>query len=222
MNIKQISEHVFQCEFEFELDVDLRIPVNVWLIKDGEDVYIIDTGLEHFADDLIKAVLSIGTPKAILLTHGHLDHIKGAAKLIEKFNIPIYAHQKELIYINGEAPYPKTNNLPNTGVANIVQPLTEQTLADLPIKHYLTPGHSPGHVVYHHEIDKILLSGDLFFTSKEALQPPVRKFSVDIDENIDSGAIIDKIKPTLICSSHGPSLPYDNQLYKKYVWNYRD
>jgi len=221
MNMKQISEHVFQCEFELDVTVDIRIPVHIWLIRNGEDVYIIDTGIECFSDDLMKAVLSIGTPKAILLTHGHNDHIKGAAKLIEKFNIPIYAHQKELIYINGEAPYPKKNDLENTGVANVVEPLKEQTLAHLPIQYYLTPGHSPGHVVYYHEKDQILLSGDLFITSQEDLHPPIRKFS-DINENIDSGAIIDEIKPTLICSSHGKNLPYHDQLYKKYVWNYRD
>ncbi|MBE5101611.1 MBL fold metallo-hydrolase [Priestia aryabhattai] len=220
MNMKQISEHVFQCEFE--LDLSIRMPIHTWLIKDDEDVYIIDTGIEKFADDLIKAVLSIGTPKAILITHGHHDHIEGAAKLVEKFNIPIYAHQKELIYINGEAPYPKKDELENTGVAHIVQPLTEQTIAYLPIQYYLTSGHSPGHVVYHHEIDRVLLSGDLFITSQEDLYPPIRKFSVDMNENIDSGAIIDEIKPTLICSSHGQSLFYNDQLYKKYVWNYRD
>ncbi|UQZ48023.1 MBL fold metallo-hydrolase [Bacillus sp. PK3-037] len=220
MNLIQISEHVYQCEFE--LDVPIHIPVHIWFIKDGDDVYIIDTGIERFADAQIMAALAIGNPKAILLTHGHSDHIQGAARWLEKFDIPIYAHQKELIYINGEAPYPNKNEVENTGVAHIVRPLTEHTLAHLPIQYYVTPGHSPGHVIYHHETDNILLSGDLFITSKEELHPPIRKFSVDMNENIDSGAIIDEIKPILICSSHGQSILYNEERYKRYVLKYRD
>ncbi|MBL4966847.1 MBL fold metallo-hydrolase [Bacillus halotolerans] len=220
MNLIQISEHVYQCEFE--LDVPIHIPVHIWFIKDGDDVYIIDTGIERFADAQIMAALAIGNPKAILLTHGHSDHIQGAARWLEKFDIPIYAHQKELIYINGEAPYPNKNDVENTGVAHIVRPLTEHILAHLPIQYYVTPGHSPGHVIYHHETDNILLSGDLFITSKEELHPPIRKFSVDMNENIDSGAIIDEIKPILICSSHGQSILYNEELYKRYVLKYRD
>ncbi|KIU10115.1 hydrolase [Bacillus subtilis] len=81
MNLRQLSEHVYQCEFE--LDVPLRIPVHTWFIKDGDDVYIVDTGIERFADAQIRAALAIGNPKAILLTHGHSDHIGGASKWLE-------------------------------------------------------------------------------------------------------------------------------------------
>ncbi|MGW6163628.1 MBL fold metallo-hydrolase, partial [Bacillus altitudinis] len=51
---------------------------------------------------------------------------------------------------------------------------------------------------------------------------PIRRFSVDINENIDSGSIIDQIKPTLICSSHGEEILYNEELYKNYVVRYRD
>jgi glyoxylase-like metal-dependent hydrolase (beta-lactamase superfamily II) len=103
-----------------------------------------------------------------------------------------------------------------------VQPLTVETLARLPLQYYLTPGHSPGHVVYHHETDNLLLAGDLFITSKEDLHPPIRRFSVDMNENIDSGALINDLRPKLISSSHGQDLLYHDELYKKYVFHYRD
>lgn len=220
MNMIPLSKHVFKCEFK--INIPIQIPVNIWLIENDGDVYIVDTGIEELVDFQVKAALSIGTPKAILLTHGHSDHIQGATKWLSKFNIPIYAHSKELIYINGEEPYPNKNILENTGVQNIVQPLSEKIFQHLPIKYYLTPGHSPGHVIYHHEIDNILLAGDLFFTSKEDLHPPIRKFSVNMNENIDSGSIIDKIKPILVSSSHGQDLLYNEDLYKKYKFKYRD
>lgn len=220
MNLIQLSEHVYKVEAV--VTEPIHIPVNTWLIKDQDDVYIIDTGLEGLVDAQMRAAAAIGMPKAILLTHGHSDHIQGAAKWLEKFDIPIYAHEKELTYINGEAPYPNFNTLEDTGVANRVLPLTEQTLANLPIQYYLTPGHSPGHVIYHHETDNVLLTGDLFITSKEDLHPPIRSFSIDINENIDSAAIIDEIKPALISSSHGHELLYNEELYPNHVLRYRD
>jgi glyoxylase-like metal-dependent hydrolase (beta-lactamase superfamily II) len=216
----QLSKHIFKCEFKIEGPI--KIPINIWFIKDHDDVYIIDTGVEELVHVQIKAAKAIGIPKAIFLTHGHSDHIQGAAKWLEQFNIPIYAHHHELKYINGIVPYPNNKTIEDTGVANFVQPLTAQTFANLPIQYYLTPGHSPGHVVYHHEIDNTLLAGDLFITSKEDLLPPIRNFSVDMNENIDSGAIIDEIKPRLISSSHGQDLLYNEDLYKKYVFWYRD
>ncbi|MCH5586706.1 MBL fold metallo-hydrolase [Shimazuella sp. AN120528] len=145
-----------------------------------------------------------------------------AAKWLKYFDIPIYAHTKELTYINGEIPYPNKKVVEETKLAYMIKPLSAQILNDLPITYYLTPGHSPGHVVYYHEIDKVLMAGDLFITSKTDLHPPVKKFSVDINENIDSGAIIDKIKPNIISSSHGQDLIYNENLYQKYVFWYWD
>lgn len=218
MNVIQLSPHVFKCEFAIKSIVP--IPVNIWFVKYHDDVYIIDTGIEEFVSSQMKIAASIGVPKAVLLTHGHGDHINGAARWRKEFKIPIYAHPQELIYINGEEPYPNKDTIENTGVANMVQPLTSETLAHLPMQFYLTPGHSPGHVIYHHEEDNILLAGDLFITSKDDLHPPVKRFSVDMNQNIKSGAIIDEIKPKLISSSHGQDIFYHDDLYKKYVFWY--
>lgn len=82
MNIIQLSENVFKCETEFiPASTPATIQINTWLIKNHDDVYIIDTGIEELAYDQIRAAKVIGNPKAILLTHGHNDHIQGASTL---------------------------------------------------------------------------------------------------------------------------------------------
>lgn len=220
MNIIQLSKHVFKCEFT--IDEPIPMPLNIWLIESKGEVYIIDTGIKDLVDGQIRAALTIGTPKAILLTHGHRNHIQGAAKWLFYFDLPIYAHRNELIYINGTKPYPNKNILEDTGVQNIVKPLSEEIVKDLPIQYYLTPGHSPGHVVYHHEGDNILLAGDLYITNNNALYPPIRQFTVNMNENIDSGSIIDNLKPRLISSSHGQDVLYHEHLYHHYKFKYRD
>ncbi len=214
----QISEHVYR--LTYETVVGIRVKINTWYIVDGEDVYLIDTGMEDYAYAQLNAAKSLGIPKSILLTHGHLDHINGAKYLKDYLNIPIYAHEIETPFINGEKPYPNKAEKETTGVEHQVEGLSDNIIKTLPVDVYLTPGHTPGHVIYHHKDDNVLLTGDLFFSNTESLHPPIRKFTVDMDENINSGRIIDKIKPSIISSSHGEDVKYSNDLYSIYKFIY--
>lgn len=214
----QISEHVYR--LTYETVVGIRVKINTWYVVDGGDVYLIDTGMEDYAYAQLNAAKSLGIPKSILLTHGHLDHINGAKYLKNNLNIPIYAHEIETPFINGEKPYPNKAEKETTGVEHQVEGLSDNIIKTLPVDVYLTPGHTPGHVIYHHKDDNVLLTGDLFFSNTESLHPPIRKFTVDMDENINSGRIIDKIKPSIISSSHGEDVKYSNDLYSIYKFIY--
>jgi hypothetical protein len=75
MKVIQLSDHVFKCEFITDVtvktfNITVNIIVNIWMIKHHYDIYLIDTGIEKLVDAQIKAATVIGTPKAILLTHG--------------------------------------------------------------------------------------------------------------------------------------------------------
>jgi len=214
----QISEHVYR--LTYETVVGIRVKINTWYIVDGEDVYLIDTGMEDYAYAQLNAAKFLGAPKSILLTHGHLDHINGAKYLKNNLNIPIYAHEAEIPFINGEKPYPNKAEKETTGVEHQVEGLSDNIIKTLPVDVYLTPGHTPGHVIYHHKDDNVLLTGDLFFSNTESLHPPIRKFTVDMNENINSGRIIDEIKPSIISSSHGEDVKYNNDLYSVYKFIY--
>ena len=133
-------------------------------------------------------------PNAIILTHGHFDHVGDVKTLAEEWNVPIYAHPLEFPYLTGQAEYPAPNWAAGGGVmplmsptlprgpidvGNRLRPLPFQsqaegpnagqdlTLAELPGWTLLhTPGHTPGHVSFWRASDATLLVGDAFCTTK--------------------------------------------------------
>jgi glyoxylase-like metal-dependent hydrolase (beta-lactamase superfamily II) len=125
-------------------------------------------------------------PNAIVLTHGHFDHVSAAKDLAEQWNVPVYAHRLEFPYLTGQKEYPSPNWAAGGGVMPLLSPTlprgpidlgsrlraipgddSQLTLADLPgwtVLH--TAGHTPGHVSFFREDDRALLVGDAFCTTK--------------------------------------------------------
>ena len=59
---------------------------------------IIETAAERFGRD--------SRPSAIILTHGHFDHVGALHALLDAWQVPVYAHHMELPYLTGRADYP--------------------------------------------------------------------------------------------------------------------
>ena len=81
---------------------------------EGNDWVLIDAGMPKSAE-MIKeeAENRFGKenpPKAIILTHGHFDHVGGLIDLLEIWDAPVYAHELELPYLTGQKNYPKPDN----------------------------------------------------------------------------------------------------------------
>ena len=123
-------------------------------------------------------------PNAIVLTHGHFDHVSAAKDLAKEWDVPIYAHPLEFPYLTGKQEYPGPNWKSGGGMMSLTSPTLPKgpinlgdRLRALPdegsevavmpgwtLLH--TPGHTPGHVSFFRKEDGTLLVGDAFCTTK--------------------------------------------------------
>ncbi|MCM3584309.1 MBL fold metallo-hydrolase [Mesobacillus maritimus] len=164
--------------------------VNICLVGNPEsgEFVLVDAGMPESADEIIAVTEERfgkdAKPKAILLTHGHFDHVGAIVELIKYWNIPVYAHQLELPYLTGQKSYPTPDSTVEGGMIAKMSPMfpnepvqlgdrVEALPSDGTVPYMEgfrwihTPGHSEGHVSFFREADKCLIVGDAFVTVKQ-------------------------------------------------------
>nr|MBY0304725.1 MBL fold metallo-hydrolase [Sphingomonas sp.] len=106
------------------------------------------------------------TIEKIILTHGHIDHCGEAGTLAKELGVPIEGpHEADRFWI---ARLDEDGRI--YGIAGAVfEPDRwlidgdQVTVGDLVLDVYHCPGHTPGHVVFHHPASKLALVGDVLF-----------------------------------------------------------
>lgn len=162
------------------------IMVNVYAISTGSEWVLVDAGLYLSAGRIRRwAENQFGNhkPAGIFLTHGHFDHVGSLKDLADQWNVPIYAHELELPYLQGQKSYPKPRASAGGGFMSLMAPFYPrgpidvgqrlQTYAENGNLRVLddwrwihTPGHTEGHVSFFRESDRTLIVGDAFCTTK--------------------------------------------------------
>ena len=211
--------------------------VNVFGVRDFDGSWcLIDAGLHlshEYIRDWAKREFGAVPPKAILLTHGHFDHIGALQTLLEQWrDVPVYVHERELPFVVGEQKYPPPDPTVGGGIMPFLSPTfprgpydfsrhlrtyrADSSIAELQGWRWIdTPGHTPGHVSFFRESDRTLLVGDAFCTTNQQslfaanimqtpeLTGPPAYFTPDWDQAKASVEKLAALKPKIIAPGHG-------------------
>src|SRR3954471_10932794 len=204
----------------FHIPVLPRNAVNTYLLGD----VLVDTGMRTSAGK-IREALGDREIKAIALTHAHGDHGGSARKLAHDWGVPVWigaAHRAGAETGKGVAksPYDKPGlsliagamgNMPSVSIARDLREGDELTAGFTVLD---TPGHSPGHVSFWRESDRVLLCADVFFnmhllTTVPGLRQPPGPFTVDppLNRRTERGGA--ELEPAVAAFGHGPVIEDD-------------
>lgn len=201
----------------------------------SKDWILVDAGVPKSGKKIIEEAEgrfgNDNPPKAIILTHGHFDHVGAIDDLLEKWQVPVYAHKYELPYLTGKESYPEPDpTVEGGGVAKIskyfpnepidisgsVEPLPEDgSMPFLPDWEWVhTPGHTKGHISLFRPSDKVLIAGDAFvnvrqdsiykvITQQREINGPPTYFTPDWESARESVKILNELKPEAAITGHG-------------------
>ncbi len=137
----------------FSLDgQDFDVDNNVWLVGDDDEVLVIDA--PHRAEPIVEA---IGGRKvtAIVLTHGHNDHVTAAVDLRGATGAPIWFHPADMVLWEMVHPQERPDEALAEG--------TRFRVAGTSLTALHTPGHSPGSTCLHAPDLAAVFTGDTLF-----------------------------------------------------------
>ena len=139
----------------------------VW--DDGGSAVVIDPGFlkegefSAFEDVVREEGLRL---QAILLTHGHFDHVYGVAELIRRYDVPVFMAPADKVVLAGNGPFAIGRGMPAPDCDWPTRDISDGEIlsfGDLRFEVITTPGHSPGSVGFLMRDEKILFSGDTLF-----------------------------------------------------------
>ncbi len=165
------------------------------------------------------------------LTHGHPDHQGSSLAVCDTFGVPLWCGE-------GDAEAVESGRIGDLTPRNLLTRLATPIIAGpaCPVARRLvegdevggfrvleTPGHSPGHVSYWRESDRVLILGDVFvhlnfLTWRPELREPPEAFSPDPARNRRSARRLVELglEPRLICFGHGPPL-HDTKKFIEFI-----
>ncbi len=186
---------------------------NVYVFSVGGAVVQVDAGIDKSAHEVLSYYESKGIrPTVVILTHSHVDHIRGLRAVFDLYHPSVYAHRHEIPVITGQRPQYSKNKLmgllspllkaPSIPLVNDVSSLA---LPGVRVVH--TPGHTPGSItiVLERADGRFAFAGDAAFEKNGALYVNER-YSLDAQRARDSLKVITSLSPVTVLPGHGKPL----------------
>ncbi len=199
--------------------------VNAYVLGD----VLVDSGGRMGARRLLSALT--GTElRAHALTHAHFDHQGASHAVCEALGIPLWCGQGDRSAVeSGDLTRLAPN--PDSPIWRVAQRfagpphLVSRTLREGDevggFEAIEAPGHTPGHLAFWRESDRVLVLGDVLFhrnpvTLRHGLAEPFRWATYDVRQNRESGRKLAALKPAVICFGHGEPL-WEPELFARFV-----
>ena len=220
------------------------LEVNVYLVRSDAGWALVDTGWPSSAPAIRAALASVAgpgaRPSAILLTHIHPDHAGSALGLARTWGLPLRVHPDEVVLARGGILPAYANPLDRWAIAPVLRLVPRRRLEVMIARDSLeddvvsfdpaaavpglpdwrcvpVPGHTPGHVAFFRERDRVLLTGDAVLTaspmsvrglvsSAPAVDGPPRVSTWDWAAAVASVGVLAGLRPEVLGTGHGRPL----------------
>lgn len=178
--------------------------VNVYVVGD----VLIDAGLSVDRRRVLRQVAGRGI-SAHALTHAHFDHFGASHAVCEYLGVPLWCGAADVAAVQaGKMVAHGGRMVPAAKRHPVARALREgDEVAGFAVLD--TPGHSPGHVSFWRESDRVLVCGDVMwgynpFLFKPGIREPYHWASPDPGRNRESARRLAALEPALVCFGHGP------------------
>jgi glyoxylase-like metal-dependent hydrolase (beta-lactamase superfamily II) len=202
---------------------------NVYLIVNGKELTVIDTGTPGNAKKIVDYIEKIGHKldevTTIILTHFHMDHVGSAKELKELLNnAKIASHVEEADYISGKKPLPKPYNILFRAFSSFIKPTPVEVTIPLKdndkigtLRIIYTPGHTPGSIALLDEERKVLFAGDTLRYNGKKVSGAPEQFSLDANMAKQSIGKIAALDFEVMLPGHGePLMPKASDAVKEF------
>ena len=138
------------------------------LIDDKKNAVIVDPGCyeEHEIGEINGFISKENlTICAIINTHCHIDHVLGNYAMKNKYNVDLWVPINEKSVLKAIPSYAPSYGFHTYSEAEVDHWFQEGMLefGGIQLKAIEVPGHSPGHMVFYNEVNKVLIGGDVLF-----------------------------------------------------------